>query len=292
MKIFITGCTGQLGHDVMEMLTPGHDIRGMDLPELDITDAGSIEERLGDWPKAIVNCAAYTNVDGCETNQDAAWAVNAEGPQLLATYAKAHGAFLIHVSTDYVFDGLKSVPHSYREDDPACPVSAYGKSKLAGEIAIQDSGCEFAILRTSWLYGAHGRNFPKTMLGLALGNPEADIKVVNDQVGCPTWSYRLAQQIARTIEHKPTGIFHASGAGFCTWYELAKYFLESMNVRHHLVPCTTAEYPTPATRPANSILENSRLAAEEINVMKNWKEDIDEFVAKHHDHLIREAKAL
>lgn len=289
IKVFVAGAAGQLGCDYMDILPGRHDRRGMDLPELDITDAASIERCLGGWPDVIVNCAAYTNVDGCESDRDAAWAVNAEGPRLLSEYAAVHGVFLVHVSTDYVFDGLKPVPDTYREDEPTAPASVYGKSKLAGEAAIRNSGCESAIVRTSWLYGIHGKNFLKTMLRLALSKPEATIRVVDDQHGCPTWSYRLAEQIQRIIETKTTGILHASGEGFCTWHELASRFLEAMNVQHRLSPCATLEYPTPAKRPMNSILENSRLASAGINIMKNWEEDIDEFVAKHHDQLIREA---
>lgn len=210
----------------MQILAAEHDVRGMDLPELDITDAESIASGFDGWPEAIVNCAAYTNVDGCESEQDAAWAVNAEGPRHLAEYANRHGAFLVHVSTDYVFDGTRPVPNPYREDDPTGPVSFYGKSKLAGEKAIQESGCAFAIARTSWLYGAQGRNLlKKTMLRLALKKSLTAIKVVDDQYGCPTWSYRLAQQIRRIVATRATGIFHASGEGFCTWFELAVHFL-------------------------------------------------------------------
>lgn len=290
MRIFIAGNRGQLGRDAMEVLAAAHDVRGMDLPDLNITDTRSIEQCLAGWPQVILNCAAYTNVDRCESEPATAWAVNADGPRLLAEHARKHGAALFHISTDYVFDGARPLPQGYCEDDPTEPLSAYGRSKLAGELAIQASGCEFVIARTSWLYGLHGHNFLKTMLRLALTKPESTIKVVNDQYGCPTWSRRLAQQLLCIIDSDRTGILHTTGRGHCTWYELAKYFLETMKIDHGIVPCATPEYPTPARRPANSILACTRLSSANLHVMKHWKEDVDEFVARHHDRLIQEAE--
>ena len=279
MKIVITGGTGQLGGDCAEVLTPRFEIVSLGSRDLDITSATAVDGLMEEIaPQVILNCAAFTNVDDCETKRDLARKVNVEGPRNLGVAAKKRGAQLIHISTDYVFDGRKKVPEPYTEEDKKNPISHYGETKSEAEEAVKEATDNHIILRTAWMYGTRGRNFLKTMLNLALKDPEREIKVVNDQFGSPTWSYRLAQQIAKLIGSGGQGTYHATSEGFCTWYELATRFLDKMGVPHSFVPCTTEEFPTPAARPVNSILENRRLKESGLNLMEDWKGDLDEFV--------------
>lgn len=287
-KVLIVGNRGQLGTDCISVF--GSETLGADLPELDIADRVQCFEKLNSIrPDVIVNCAAYTAVDTCETDPSC-WQVNSDGPQHLAEWTEQNSAFLIHVSTDYVFPGDKPLFESSVETDKPNPISEYGKSKLAGEKAIAEQTTRFAILRTAWLYGAHGKNFLKTMLRLTLQNPGKEFKVVNDQYGSPTWSYTLARQIQAVAEQQVTGLFHATSEGYCTWYELACSFLDELGVEHNFVPCGTDEFPTPTKRPANSILENSRLKGLGINVFKDWKEELERFVEECGEALKRDAR--
>ncbi len=288
-KVLIIGYKGQLGTDCMQVF-PG--AGGVDFPEIDISDRFQCLEMLNVIkPSVIVNCAAYTAVDACETDR-ACWKVNAEGPKHLAEWAAANGAFLVHVSTDYVFDGQKPLFEACLESDPTGPVSEYGRSKLAGEQAVLESGANAAILRTAWLYGANGKNFLKTMLRLTLQNPGKEFKVVNDQFGSPTWSHTLARQIAGVVEAEASGVFHATSDGYCSWFDLACSFLEEMGIEHHFIPCSSDEYPTPAKRPANSILENSHAKQLGINVFKDWRDELRAFVSQCGDLVLKEVEAL
>jgi len=291
MKIVILGGKGQLGSDCTKVLKEIHDVMSVDLDELDITDLSQVEAAAGNFSAdVIVNCAGFTRVDDCETEKELACKVNVEGPGNLAVAAKNQGAQLIHISTDYVFDGRKKVPGAYTEKDDPEPISYYGVTKLAAEEAIRRITDNHIILRTAWLYGIRGQNFLKTMLTLALKDPQREIKIVNDQFGSPTWSYRIALQIAKLIESRGNGTYHATSEGYCTWYELATYFLGKMSVPHSFVPCTTEEYPRPAARPMNSILENKRLKEAGINLMQGWKSDLDVFVSRFRDRLINETR--
>ncbi|MDY6990161.1 MAG: dTDP-4-dehydrorhamnose reductase [Thermodesulfobacteriota bacterium] len=289
MKVLICGGRGQLGNDCTRVMTPSHEVVSTDLEELDITDLSAVDDMIRRaTPHVVINCAAYTRVDECETKQEVARKVNVDGPRHLALAVEEQGGRLIHISTDYVFDGAKQVPEPYVEEDAPHPVSCYGRTKLEGEEAVREIAKGHIIVRTAWLYGHHGQNFLKTMLRLASRNPGKEIRVVHDQFGSPTWSYRLALQIARLMEANGRGTYHATSEGHCTWYELATYFLERMGVSHHVVPCTSAEYPTPASRPKNSILENRHLKQEGLNLMMDWKEDLDQFVSRHREDLLRE----
>ncbi len=293
MKILISGCDGQLGSDCEQVLRRNHEAVGVDLKDMNITDLRLVKEVIGHVrPDVVVNCAAYTNVDASETDRSLAWKVNAEGPRNLASMVEKYGSRLIHISTDYVFDGRKDPPEPYLENDEPNPLSYYGKTKLEGEMAVRQTTDHYLILRTAWLYGVRGHNFLKTILMLAEKNPEEAIKVVNDQFGSPTWSHTLALQIEKLVQVNGQGTYHASSEGHCTWYELAKYFLETMSVPHALVPCVTKDYPTPALRPRNTILENRRLKERGINLMPRWQEDLDQFISMFGVRLIREARGV
>lgn len=296
MKIVITGATGQLGRDCCALLAESHTVVGCDGPRIDISNAEILNNHIGLYrPEVLINCAAYTAVDACETEREQAWKVNALGAELLAKASREHGFRLVHVSTDYVFDGSLPAPQAYQEEDATNPISEYGKSKLAGEEAIARYATDYVILRTAWLYSAHGKNFLKTMLRLALadqaGKLANGVRVVNDQFGSLTWSYTLARQIERLLLSEMKGVVHATADGYSTWFEAASYFLAKMGIEHSFSPCSTSEYPTPAHRPANSILANTRLDTAGISVFKHWQQDIDSFVSLYGKELIREAEA-
>jgi dTDP-4-dehydrorhamnose reductase len=286
----ITGNKGQLGSDSEIVLGKYHELLGIDLDELDITNLPDVQRVVTDFsPHVIINCAAYTLVDDCETEKALAWNVNVVGPKNLALSLVKCGGRLIHISTDYVFDGRKKIPLPYVEEDEPNPINYYGITKNEGENAVRNILDEHIIIRTSWLYGITGHNFLKTILKLALKNPHKEIKIVDDQYGSPTWSYRLARQIAQLIDMNGQGTFHATSEGHCTWYDLSVCFLEKMGVLHTFVPCSSAEYPTPAARPKNSILENRHLKDKKMNSMRHWQDDLDLFVSKFRERLMDEA---
>lgn len=290
-NILLTGGQGQLAHDICQVLEKKYAVAALTSQELDVTDPKRIRTIMHSMqPEIIVNCAAFTKVDACETSPEKALAVNATGPGYLAEAAARTGAKLIHISTDYVFNGSKKPPAPYSEDDPTGPISSYGRSKLEGEKAIRHAGATHLIIRTAWLYGIQGHNFLKTMLRLALADPSREIKVVNDQFGSLTWSYRLALQIERLLKTDLHGTIHATAEGYCSWYEAALFFLEKMGIPHRIIPCSSAEYQTPARRPINSILENHRLKKLALNLMRPWQEDVAEFVVRHRDQLLQEAR--
>ena len=289
MKIFIAGGKGQLGMDCVRVLREAHEILAIDLDELDITRLADLEALVKKFmPDVIINCAAYTHVDNCEIERDLAWKVNVKGTENLLTCSENQGGRLIHISTDYVFDGSKKIPEPYVEKDTPNPVSYYGKTKYESEKVVLNGADRHVILRPAWMYGVNGHNFLKTMLRLALNHPENEIRVVNDQYGSPTWSYALALQIRQVMDTDVGGIYHATSEGYCTWFELAKYFLNKMQVPYNIVPCTSEEFPTRAERPKNSILENRHLKEKGINIMSPWQDDIDRFVSNFREDLIAE----
>jgi len=291
MKIAIIGVNGQLGSDCDTILSADNETAGCDIPEVNIASRESVDTFLDkNRPDVIINCAAYTAVDGCESETDLSWQINAEGPEYLAQAAERLNSRLVHISTDYVFDGYKKIPEPYIETDTPNPLSQYGKSKLAGEKMVAEYAPNHIILRTAWLYSASGKNFLKTMLKLAISDPERELKVVNDQYGSLTWSYTLAQQIQKLLHSDLNGIMHTTAEGHSSWYEAARYFLDGMEVPYRMSPCTTAEYPTPAHRPANSILANKVLQDAGLSTFISWQEDIDTFIGRYREQLLAEAK--
>lgn len=285
MKVLVVGANGQLGRDIADVFAVDHAVTGLDLPEVDITSRDSIHRCLDlVQPDLVVNCAAFTRVDDCETQRDAARQVNAIGPGLLAEACRP-GRF-IHVSTDYVFDGNRPDSEGWGESDPTAPLCWYGRTKLEGEERIRAVGGNWTIVRTAWLFSATGRNFLLTMLRLARKGTAQPLRVVDDQYGSPTWSRRLAEQIAVLAAAGGPGVYHAAGEGRATWYQLAKTFLEEVGVPHTIEPCGSKDYPLPARRPRNSVLENRRLTAEGLNRMGHWRSHVTEFVKAHRDGLL------
>ncbi|PKL43500.1 MAG: dTDP-4-dehydrorhamnose reductase [Candidatus Riflebacteria bacterium HGW-Riflebacteria-2] len=276
-KILIVGMGGQLGFELVRSCPGGCRLVAPTVAELDITDrAAVINYVTAEKPAAIINCAAYTAVDKAESEPDKAFAVNQTGPQYLAEAAKETGALLVHISTDFVFSGAQGRP--YRPDDQPNPLSVYGKSKLAGENEVLASGARALIIRTAWLYSSHGNNFVKTMLRL-MGERDS-LGVVADQTGTPTWAASLAELIWRLIDKQATGTLHWSDAGTASWYDFAVAIYEEatalglLNRPVQIKPITTADYPTPAARPACSVLDKSAAYAAADLQPVHWRANL------------------
>jgi len=296
-KILLTGKNGQLGRELNSFLQPLGDVVVLGHQDLDLTKPEEIRQAIrGIHPQLIVNAAAYTAVDQAETEEAIARAVNAEAPGLMAEEAKSIGAALVHYSTDYVFDGSKTTP--YLETDPTSPINAYGRTKLAGEEAIRNSGVSHLIFRTAWVYGREGKNFLRTILRLATQREE--LKIVRDQIGAPTASQDIALATSEVLSriYLPkdnalafsgvSGIYHMTAGGQTNWHEFAKAILEEAAehtedpwlavatngqplITRSVVPITAAEYPTPAKRPAYSVLSNERLARTFGIQLQDWR---------------------
>jgi dTDP-4-dehydrorhamnose reductase len=273
MRVMILGASGLLGQSLMREWI-GDAVIGLSSREVDIRDEGKVRETLEsirpDW---IVLAAAYTNVDGCESNQELALSVNRDGAAHVAKAASAVGARLLFVSSDYVFDGTKTSP--YETDDKRNPLSVYGRSKAEAELRLQElmPGC--AIARTSWLFGAGGKCFPDTILKLAAARPTLD--VVNDQRGCPTYSVDLARAIVQLCRKDAKGIVHVTNAGSCTWFEFAREIVEQSRLATEVRPITTDQMPRPAQRPAYSTLSSASLARFGLT-MPSWQDAVARYL--------------
>lgn len=282
MRILLTGKNGQLGWELQHALSPIGEIVALDRRQLDLTSAGSITKAVREAkPDVIVNAAAYTAVDRAESEPDLAMAVNGVAPGILASEARRLGAFLVHYSTDYVFNGAKDGP--YVEEDEVCPLNEYGRSKLAGEEAIRGAGVFHYIFRTSWVYAARGNNFVHTILRLA--RERTELKIVDDQVGAPTWARGIAEMTAQALAagganldraRERSGLYHLTAAGAVSWFGFAQAILAAAKSRFpamnmpKLSPIPSSDYPLPARRPANSRLDNSRLSATFGLTPRSW----------------------
>lgn len=272
MKTLLIGALGMLGTEVQSLSKSlGIETTAMDIDDLDITSIDHVLDFTKKLkPQLIINCAAYTNVDGCETDEDNAFRVNAIGPRNLAMACEEIGASLVHISTDYVFDGTQENP--YDEYDMPNPQSAYGRTKYAGERLVAHCCSRSYIIRTAWLYGAKGKNFVSTMLQLAKsGKP---LKVVDDQIGSPTYAKDLAEAIMTLVEKPRYGIYHFTNAGFCSWYDFAKEIFDQAGLEVDLSPCSTEEFPRPAKRPAFSKLKNNVGPAQGMPPLRPWQEGL------------------
>lgn len=278
MKIVVTGGTGQLGSDLIPRLrADGHETLGPSRQELDLTNGAQLRDYIRQAkPELIVHAAAYTQVDRAEQQPDDAYAVNAYGTRDIAMAASEAGARLIYISTDYVYDGTAQRP--YTEFDPCNPLSVYGKSKLAGEQFVRQWVKEHYILRTSWVFGAHGANFVKTMLRLAGG--DGPVRVVADQIGSPTYTVDLADFIARLAGRQDGyGTYHVSNAGHCSWHAFCKEIYRQAGLGHIEVEAiTTAEFPRPAPRPAYSVMEPMAIRLNELAPLRDWQSALGAFL--------------
>ncbi len=289
MKLLITGCNGQLGRELFKQLKNGYaelgsiperfagaKVTGVDLDDYDLADRRAVREHILDEEfDVVINCAAYTNVDGCETEQDAAYKANVIAVRNLAEACDDAGAKLVHVSTDYVFSGDACAP--YREYDLPNPQSVYGKTKLAGEQAVRESCRRHFIVRTQWLYGYYGRNFVKTIMNAARIN--GAVKVVNDQFGCPTNAVDLAYHLLRVAAGNRYGVYHCVNQGVTTWYAFTQEILRLAGINATVTPCTTDEFPHVANRPAYSPLDNMMLRLTVGDEMRRWQDALAMFLA-------------
>lgn len=278
MKILVTGASGQLGKDLVNILANEHDVVGFGREELDVTDLDVTKAQVQSiQPDAIVHAAAYTAVDRAETEIDEAFRVNAVGSRNVAVAAEEISAKVCYISTDYVFDGTLDRP--YREYDPVGPRSIYGQSKLAGEVLTQSLLSRYFIVRTSWVFGLHGSNFVKTMLKLAAEGKS--LQVVNDQRGCPTYTVDLAQFIKDLIVTDQYGVYHASNTGDCTWFEFAEEIFKQAGLSVTLNSCTTSEFPRPAPRPRNSVLDDLAKRTNGFQQMPAWQDALSRFLQEY-----------
>jgi len=276
----VTGAAGAVGTDVLGVLSMyGEDAVGHDHTTLDVTSPDSVQSVLDEVaPEIVVNCAAYTDVDAAEGDEETAFLVNADGPDLLARWCTEHGTRLVHVSTDHVFAGRASTP--YDEDTPVAPRSAYGRSKAAGERAVLSSGADAFVVRTAWIYGGVGANFVKTVARRA--NEQETVSVVDDQIGSPTWSLHLARGlVALAVSDAPPGIYHCTSAGEASWFVFARAVFAELGLDPaRVVPTTTADARQPAPRPAYSVLSDRRWRGAGLPEMAHWRDALHEaFIA-------------
>jgi dTDP-4-dehydrorhamnose reductase len=269
MRLLVTGAAGMLGRDVVAAAEgAGLQVAAFARADLDITDATAVNAAVAAArPDAIVNCAAWTDVDGAEAAEEQATAVNGDGAGNVARAAAEHDALVVHVSSDYVFDGTATEP--YPEDAPTGPAGAYGRSKLAGEHAVAAAGARHAIVRSAWVFGPHGKNFVDTMR--RVGAERDEVAVVDDQLGCPTYTGHLAAALLQIAEHGTTGMLHVAGGGSCTWFELAVATFDETGIACRVRPQSTADLGRPAPRPAFSVLRSTRGDAP---ALPHWREGL------------------
>ena len=269
MRILVAGAGGMLGRAVaLDCRARGDEVFAHDRASLDITDAARVAGVFArERPDAVINCAAWTDVDDAEAHEAEATAINGDGAGHLAVAAVRAGAHLVHVSSDYVFDGQASEP--YPEDAPTGPQGAYGRSKLAGEVAVAQAGGPAAIVRSAWLFGRNGGNFVATML--RVGEQRDAVDVVDDQIGCPTWTGHLAPALVEIAERRVGGVLHVCGAGSCSWFELARETFERSGIDCEVRPQSTAALGRPAPRPAYSVLRSTRADAP---VLPAWSDGL------------------
>lgn len=275
-KVLVIGSSGQLASELKQLQNqfPNYDFLFTSQSDIDIIDSNSIRSVFDSFtPNFLINCAAYTAVDKAESESEQAFAINEKGVENIALICKEYDCYLIHISTDFVFDGHKSSP--YKEEDPTNPLSVYGQSKLKGEKAIQDSGCDYTIIRTSWLYSSFGHNFVKTMI--RLGTEKELLHVVSDQIGSPTYCADLAflilSKLERFPEHK-NNLYHYSNEGVASWYDFAYEIIQMNELATKVKPILTISYPTPAKRPTYSIMDKSKIKQDFNIEIPHWKESL------------------
>lgn len=283
MKILVTGANGQLGTDLMEeLLERGHKVVGADIDNMDITDADAVMKFFDDVaPEAVIHCAAYTNTDKAEEEPETCRLVNATGTRNIAAAAKKHGIKMLYISTDYVFDGCGETP--FAVEDTASPISVYGKTKYEGECAVRELLTAYFIVRISWVFGYHGKNFVRTMLRLA---KERDaVSVVNDQIGSPTYTKDLSVLLADMIVTDRYGTYHATNEGFCSWYDFAKEIFRCAGYRKIKVnPVDSDSFPAKVKRPHNSRMDKSALTENGFSHLPTWQDALARFIIELRTH--------
>jgi dTDP-4-dehydrorhamnose reductase len=275
-KIIILGGKGMLGTEVVaECKSRGLDFKVFDLPEFDITNPKQLAEAIR-GAQTIINCAAYTNVEKAETETEKAFRVNTEAVGELAILARNSGAWVLHISTDFVFDGKSSKP--YTEKDVPHPINAYGRTKLAGERLLAENRCRHCIIRVEWTYGLNGDNFIKKILQKA--RTEKELKVVDDQIGSPTATTEAAKAVCDLTLKKPKGIYHFASQGYASRFEVAKFIAETLKLDVQITPCKTDDFPTAAARPLNSMFDCGKIRPLLSGPIKPWQGPLEEFLKK------------
>jgi dTDP-4-dehydrorhamnose reductase len=290
-RIVLLGARGMLGSEIYNLCAKcrkaspsGDNITPLDLPEFDITDKNLLEKTIRN-ADVVINCAAYTDVEKAESQTEQAFKINAEAVGNLAQIAHRKNVYVIHISTDFVFDGRKETPHL--ETDQTNPINAYGKSKLEGEILLAKSHNYYSIIRVQWTYGKNGNNFITKLISLSrqkssppLGetSPRAGLKVVNDQFGAPTWTKEAAKVIREFIIKKPQGIFHYAAAGFASRYDVAKFAFEKLKISTPVIPCKSSEFPTAAARPASSRFCCDKIQSLLDKPIELWQKPLERFL--------------
>ena len=280
MKVLVTGVKGQLGYDVVNELTKcGIEAVGVDIQEMDITDAASVEKVIGEAaPDAVVHCAAYTAVDAAEDNVEICRKVNADGTQNIANVCKKLDCKMVYISTDYVFDGEGT--RAWEPDDERHPLNIYGQTKYEGELAVQNTLEKYFIVRISWVFGVNGKNFIKTML--RLGKERGAVSVVDDQIGSPTYTYDLARLLVDMIQSDKYGRYHATNEGLCSWYEFAVEIFKQAGMDVKVTPVSTAEYtaayPGQAKRPMNSRISKEKLSDNGFERLPSWQDAVGRYL--------------
>ncbi len=280
MRILILGHKGMLGSELMLRLAGAHHVAGRDVDAFDLTsegDCGRVVQECS--PEVVINAAAYTNVDGCESNRELCFAVNAVGVKNIALACRGRGITIVHFSTDYIFDGRKGTP--YGEEDPPAPINVYGASKLEGERFLQDLAENYLLIRTAWLYGRHGNNFVKTILKKA--STVKTLEVVDDQIGSPTYARDLAAAVELLIKGGQRGVFHVTNSGQCSWYEFAGTIVEYAGMNDvTVIPIGSERLSRPAPRPAWSVLSGRKFTAATGTTMPHWRQALREYLDETH----------
>ncbi len=278
MKVLVTGYNGQLGYDVVKQLEKRQiECKGVDIADFDLTDSAEVSKYLLQYqPTVVIHCAAYTAVDRSEDEKKLCFAVNVTGTENIARGCKATGAKMVYISTDYVFDGEGDQP--FEVDSPKAPKGQYGLTKSMGEDQVRQILEQYFIVRTAWVFGMNGNNFVKTML--KLGQEKAEISVVSDQVGSPTYTYDLAILICDMIMTDQYGIYHATNEGYCSWYEFAQSIMIAAGLKTLVKPVTSEQYPTKAVRPKNSRLSKSSLDAAGFSRLPQWQDALQNYLTQ------------
>lgn len=291
MRILILGSTGMLGSECAVVLSDKHDVIAPTKKELNIISWDKVIETLQEVePDVVLNCAGFTDLEACETEEFTVRKINVEGPRNLAQGAARFQCKLVHISSGYVFDGQKMMPQPYFEDDTENPLSAYGKSKMESEVAVRENSPNYIILRTACLYGMSGNNFLKSVVARAVQQRPKTLRVPDDHFSSPTWAFRLALQIKELLENDGRGTYHATAEGYCSQYECASYALERLGIKVPLKACKMRDLGVKVKKPSNCLLENRLAKKQGINIMLDWKEDLDAFLDKFGKELIRQAK--